>query len=109
VASNYKKWTANADPQTDWTTELILADGTHLKMGAPAQLSADLVKELEGKGRVIEDSSKQEFDDYYAQPGVRQPAGGDIAGTAPLFVNPETGVNQNAEPPGEGGDDNDNS
>lgn len=106
MASNYKKWTANADPQNDWTTELILSDGTHLKMGEPVQLSADLVKELEGKGRRFEDSSKQEHDAYFEQPGVLQPAGGDIAGTSPVFINPETGVNQNAEPP-EGGDGDD--
>ena len=106
MASKYVKWVRNADPQNDWTTERKLGDGeTVIKMGQPVQLGADLVKELEGKGLVFEDSSKQESDDYHAQPDVLQPAGGDIAGTAPVFTDPDTGVNQNAEPPSGDGDD----
>ena len=105
MATKYVKWARNADPQNDWTTERTLSDGTVIRMGEPVQLGADLVKELEAKGLRFEDSSADEAEQYRAQPSVAQPAGGDVAGTAPVFVDPETGVNQNAEPPSGDGDD----
>jgi hypothetical protein len=103
VAAKYVKWVRNADPTNDWTTERKLADGEHVvRMGQPIQLGADLVKELEGKGLVFEDSSKQEYDEYMARPDVRQPVGGDVAATAPVFITNEEGINQAVETPGDG-------
>lgn len=97
MASAYKKWVGNADPQNDWTTELILADGTHVRMGEPVQLSAEMVKDLESKGRIFEDSSAEESKAYHEAPEVAQPVGGDVAGTAPVFTDTEGGVNQDAD------------
>ena len=94
----YKVWTANADRHNDWTTELILKDGTRLKMGEPVDLSADQVKTLEGDGRVINDSSAEEAKKYHeAREGFIQMPGTDIAGSAPVFAN--AGVSNQANDP----------
>lgn len=84
----YKVWTANADRHNDWTTELILRDGTTVRMGEPTEMSADQVKALEAEGRVVEDSTADSYKQYHeARAGAQQAPGGDIAGSAPVFAN----------------------
>lgn len=90
----YVKWVANADRHNDWTSELLLKDGTSVQMGVPVDLKADVQKTLEDQGRVFEKSSKEEFDEYNAQPEVIQPPGNDVFGTAPVFVNSGPTFNQ---------------
>jgi hypothetical protein len=83
----YVKWVANADRHNDWTSELLLADGTRLvKMGVPVDLKAEVRKSLEEEGRVFEDSSKEEFETHQESFQVVQPLGHDVRGTAPVFV-----------------------
>ena len=90
----YVKWVANADRHNDWTSELLLNDGTEVRMGEPADLKADMVKELESQGRVFEKSSKEDFDEFNARPEVIQPPGNDVRGTGPIFVNSGQQFNQ---------------
>jgi hypothetical protein len=94
VPVTYVKWVANADRHNDWTSKLLLNDGTEVTMGVPVDLKADVVKSLEAEGRVFEKSSKDESDEYNAQPEVIQPPGNDVMGTAPVFVNSGPGFNQ---------------
>ena len=83
----YVKWVANADRHNDWTSVLLLKDGTRVEMGVPINLEADVKKELEAQGRQFENSSKDEFTEYNERPEVLQPPGADVYGTAPIFVN----------------------
>lgn len=83
----YVKWVANADRHNDWTTELVLEDGTVLRQGQPVDLKAELKKELEEGGRVFADSSKSESDEYEKTAAQKTLVGHDIAGTAPIFEN----------------------
>lgn len=78
----YVKWARNAKP-TDWTTRLILKDGTEVVQGVPVQLDAETRKRLEAEGRVFEDSSAAEAKEETAAPV--QPIGSDVAGTSPVF------------------------
>jgi hypothetical protein len=83
----YVKWVANADRHNDWTSELLLADGTRLEQGVPVDLKAEVRKSLEEEGRVFEDSSKEEFETHQESFQVVQPPGADVRGTAPVFSN----------------------
>jgi hypothetical protein len=81
----YKKWVANRDRHNDWVSELVLKDGTQLKMGQPVELKADQLKELEEQGRIFEDSSAEEAKE--AEQAPQQQPGADVRGAAPVFVN----------------------
>lgn len=91
----YKKWVANVDRHNDWTTELVLEDGTKLKMGEPVELSAEQVNELESQ-RVFEDSSASEAKEY-REGNVVPLVGRDVAGSAPVFENAGPSNQQAAE------------
>jgi hypothetical protein len=90
----YVKWVANADRHNDWTSELLLKDGTEVRMGVPVDLKAEVVTDLESEGRIFEKSSKSDLEEYQARPEVIQPPGNDVMGTAPVFVNSGPGFNQ---------------
>lgn len=83
----YKKWVGNQDRHNDWTTELKIDEDTVIRMGEPVQINAELVKKLEGEGRIFEDSSAEEAKERQSDPAVTQPPGGDVLGTAPVFQN----------------------
>ena len=102
----YKKWVANADRHNDWTTELITKDGSTIRMGEPVELDDSQVEELAGQGRVFEDSSAEEAEEYQQQAATGQQPGSDVAGTAPVFqtaagTNQESGVDQEVDQPTE--------
>ena len=82
----YKKWVGNENPN-DWVSVLRLEDGTEVRLNQSVELNADQVKALEAKGRIFEDSSASEAKEEASDPSVAQPAGADVAGASPVFVN----------------------
>ena len=88
----WKKIVGTTDPTNNWATEAILErdkDGEPSKVAKkdkPENLTASEVSKLESIGFVVEDSSKEEAEEYVTngQPVV----GDDIVGSGPSFNTP---------------------